>query len=337
MKKSNSFVFSVFALLCATVASSAQTSAAPPVSEGTFLTPDKMRIFYKIVGAGDDTLVMVHGGPGNSLESIRADMDPLAKGRRVIYYDQRGQGRSELLTDGERLSYKNHVADLEALREHFKLEKIALFGNSWGGLLVSLYAIAHPDRVERLVLDVPAAPIAGFNDDMNDEIARRMAVIYKPDQLKRFRSLIQPDAWLKAKDPIAHCREFYHSILAVYTHGSRSLDTIKFKGDVCAGGKESVRNQRIANSHAWSSLGDYNIVSQLAGVKAPVLVVHGASDVIQLRGSEFYASGYPNARLLVIQNAGHIAHVETPDIFFPAVETFLKGSFPAEAKKVERR
>src|SRR5688572_3623924 len=75
-------------------------------SEGYILTPDKVRIFYKIEGSGADTLVAVHGGPGNSLESIRADMGPLAKGRRVIYYDQRGQGRSELLTDGSRLGYK---------------------------------------------------------------------------------------------------------------------------------------------------------------------------------------------------------------------------------------
>ena len=317
----------VILILFAAVSISAQ-------NEGYLETPDKVRIFYKIEGAGTETLVMVHGGPGNSLESIRPDMEPLAKGRRVIYYDQRGQGKSELLTDTGRLGYKNHVADLEALREHFKLEKMTLFGNSWGGLLISLYAIEHPDRVERMVLDVPAGPIQGFNNDMNDEISRRMEALYKPEQLKRFKSLIQPGNWKKAKDPIAHCREFYHAILAVYTDRSRSLDTIKFKGDVCAGGKESVRNQRIVNARAWDSLGHYNIVAQLAAVKAPVLVIHGASDVIPQRGSEFYASAYPNARLLVIQNAGHIAHVETPDIFFAAVETFLKGTFPADAKKV---
>ena len=305
-------------------------------TEGYITTPDDVRIFYKIEGTGTETLVMVHGGPGNSLESIRADMEPLAKNRRVIYYDQRGQGKSELLKDTSRLGYKNHVADLDALRAYFKLDKMTLFGNSWGGLLISLYAIEHPNRVERLVLDTPAPPMRGFLDDQTDEISRRMEALYKPEQLNRFKTLIQPDNWLKAKDPIAHCREFYHAILAVYTHGSRSLDTIKFKGDVCAGGPESVRRQRIANAASWDSLGDYNIVSQLAAVKAPVLVIHGASDVIPQRGSEFYASGYPNARLLVIQNAGHIAHVETPDIFFAAVEAFLKGTFPPNAKKVDR-
>src|SRR5688572_6226071 len=127
-------------------------------SEGYILTPDKVRIFYKIEGKGSETLVVVHGGPGNSLESVRPDFEPLAKGRRVIYYDQRGQGRSELIKDGKKLGYKQHVADLEAVREHFKLGKMSLIGNSWGGLLISLYAVVHPDRIERMILDSPAAP-----------------------------------------------------------------------------------------------------------------------------------------------------------------------------------
>src|SRR5215203_4454213 len=292
-------------------------------SEGYFETPDKVRIFYKIEGSGTETLVVVHGGPGDSLESIRPDLEPLTKNRRVIYYDQRGQGKSDLVKDGARLGYKNHVADLEALRAHFKLEKISLLGNSWGGLLASLYAIEYPDRVERLVLDVPAAPIVELLQDMEDELSSRLAALYKPDRVKQIRNSAKEENWINSKDPLAHCRDFYYAILAAYSHEMRPLDKIGYKGDLCAGGKDSVRFQRTANAQAWRSLGNFNIVAQLAAVKAPVLVIHGASDVVRPRGSEFYASGYPNARLLVIQNAGHLAHIETPNIFFPAVETFL--------------
>ena len=60
-------------------------------SEGYIRTADGVRLFYKIVGSGPETLVAVHGGPGNSLESIRPDLEALAEGRRVIYYDQRGK------------------------------------------------------------------------------------------------------------------------------------------------------------------------------------------------------------------------------------------------------
>ena len=309
-------------------------AAAAQSTEGYITTPDNVKIFYKIEGKGADTLVVVHGGPGNSLESVRPDFEPLAKNRRVIYYDQRGQGRSQLLKDGKLLGYEQHVADLEAVRQHFKLDKMSLMGNSWGGLLASLYAVAHPDRIERLILDSPASPIRGFLDDMEDEISRRTAKVYTPEQLARFRSIRGGDAWLKAKDPVAICREFFLAILRVYTY-SQTLEG-NFKGDVCAGGPESVRLSRVVNGHAWRSLGDYNLMDKLGALKAPVLVIHGVADVIPLKSSEFWASGYPNARLLLIEKAGHMAQIERPDVFFPAIETFLKGSFPAEAKKVER-
>lgn len=312
----------------------AATSQTGEPAEGYFVTPDNVKIFYKIEGRGKETLVAVHGGPGNSLESIRPDFKPLARGRRVIYYDQRGQGRSELLSDGTKLGYEQHVADLEALRVHFKLDRMTLIGNSWGGLLISLYALAHPDRVERMVLDSPASPSLGLKDDMDDEVARRMAKLYTPEQLAHLRTIGRPDAWLKAKDPTPICREFYHAVLTVYTY-SQTLEG-NFKGDVCAGGAESVRQQPTTRAHVWRSLGDYNLMPKLGVVKAPVLVIHGAADVIPLKSSEFWAFGYPNARLLVIEKVGHIAQVEAPEIFFPAIDTFLKGSFPAAAKTIKR-
>lgn len=326
MKKYISIIFVVLVSLSAAEGVWAQ--------EGYFLTPDKVRIFYKIEGSGPETLVAVHGGPGNSLESIRPDMGPLAKRRRVIYYDQRGQGRSELITDGKKLGVERHVADLEALRKHFKLEKMTLLGNSWGGLMISLYAVAYPDRVERMVLDSPASPTRDLLGEMEEEIRRRMEKIYKPEQIQRNYDLRNPDAWRRAKDPVAVCREFFVTILAVYTY-TQTLDG-NFKGDVCFGGPESVRLQPDTRNHTWNSLGNYNLMPKLGVVKAPVLVIHGAADVIPLKSSELWASGYPNARLLLIEKAGHMAQAEAPEIFFPAIETFLKGNFPAEAKKVER-
>ena len=328
MKRCISVLLVAFVSLCASRGAPAQDR-----SEGYITTPDKVRIFYRIVGSGPETLVIVHGGPGNSLESIRADLEPLAKGRRVIYYDQRGQGLSQLISDGKKLRYEDHVADLEALRKHFKLERMTLLGNSWGGLLASLYAVAYPNRIERMVLHDPAPPTKQLEVEMAAELGRRLAKLYKPEQLERLSLNARPETWLKAEDPVALCREFYPLVLAGYTH-SQTFD-VGFKGDLCFGPKESVRQQRTVNAHAWRSLGNWDLLPKLGAVKAPVLVVHGVADVIPLRAQEAWASGYPNGRLLLIEKAGHLPQTEAPDVFFPAVETFLKGSFPAEAKKVE--
>jgi pimeloyl-ACP methyl ester carboxylesterase len=76
------------------------------------------------------------------------------------------------------------------------------------------------------------------------------------------------------------------------------------------------------------------LLPSLSVVKAPVLVVHGAADVIPVKSSEAWASAMPNARLLIINGAGHMPQFEQPEIFFKAVETFLKGDFPPDAKKL---
>ena len=100
---------------------SGNCAAQKSPDEGFITTSDGIRLFYKTVGSGTETLVAVHGGPANSLTSILPDLEPLAQNRRVIYYDQRGSGRSDLINDGEKLSIRKHIQDLEAVRTHFNL------------------------------------------------------------------------------------------------------------------------------------------------------------------------------------------------------------------------
>src|SRR5688572_12037201 len=92
-----------FAFLLSLLVAAAQPAAAVP-GQGHIETPDGVRLFYKVVGQGPDTLVVVHGGPGNSLSSVESDYAPLAARRRIIYYDQRGGGRSDLIAEDEKLS-----------------------------------------------------------------------------------------------------------------------------------------------------------------------------------------------------------------------------------------
>lgn len=300
--------------------------------EGHIVTPDGVKLFYKVVGSGPEVLIAVHGGPGNTMNSILADLEPLARTRTVIYYDQRGNGGSDLIRDKDKLSISKHIADLEAIRTYFKLEKVTLLGNSWGGMLISFYAAAHPDRVERLILHNPGEPSRALLFEAVDEIQARIRSRYNEEQRKRWAFISNPQTWLNAKDPRAICREFFTMILPTYVAREETMS--RFKGDVCAGSEDAVRQQQFVNQQVWRALGDFNVLPALKVVKAPVLIIHGAADPIPVKSSEAWATGYPNARLLVIENAGHVSHVETPEIFFPAVETFLKGSFPAEAKIV---
>lgn len=301
--------------------------------EGYITTPDGVRLFYKIVGNGSDTVVAVHGGPGNSLNSILPDLEPLAKNRRVIYYDQRGNGRSDLIKEPERLAISKHIADLETVRQHFKLDKVTLLGNSWGGLLVSAYAAAHPDKVQRMILHSPAPPTKAFLIEDAEEIQARVEQRFDAEQKKRWRVGSNTQTWVKAADPRAVCREFMQLILSLYVSKPESMS--RFRGDVCSGSEEAVRSQQVVNMHIWRSLGEFNLLPSLGVIKAPVLVIHGAADPIPFEASEAWAAAMPNARLLLLKDSGHIPQIEQPEMFFKAIETFLKGEALPEAKKVQ--
>lgn len=310
------------------------SASAQTPNEGHIVTPDGVKLFYKVLGSGPEVLIVVHGGPGNTMHSVLADFAPLASGRTVIYYDQRGNGGSDLIRERDKLGVEKHIADLEAVRKHFKLNKVTLLGNSWGGLLISFYAAAHPDRVERMILHHPAPPTLEFLVEDAQEIASRIRARYNDEQEKRWEFVSNRQNWLNAKDPRALCREFFTMLLPTYVASEES--TPKFKGDVCAGSEAAVRNQQFVNHQVWRSLGKFNILPALGVVKAPVLIIHGAADPIPVKSAEAWASGFPNARLLLIKHAGHVSQVETPEVFFSAVETFLKGGFPAEGKIVSR-
>ncbi len=330
MKKITTYIFLLLVFLWQTPD---DCLAQQPPREGYIRTADGVRLFYRIVGSGTGTLVAVHGGPSNSMESILPDFEPLAINRRVIYYDQRGNGRSDLIKDREKLTVTKHVADLEAVRTHFNLKKMTLLGNSWGGLLLGYYAVAHPDKVERMILHSPGPSTKAFAVEMVEEIQSRMGNRYDAAKKKRFSVVSNPQYWVKADNPRAVCREFFQLLVPVYVS---NLEAMKgFKGDTCASSEEAIRYQQVVNMHINNSLGDWNLLPSLSVVKAPVLVVHGAADPIPIESSEAWASAMPNARLLLINGAGHIPQIEQPEMFFGAVETFLKGSFPTDAKKVQ--
>ncbi|MGW7680049.1 alpha/beta fold hydrolase [Kribbella sp. NPDC054772] len=117
--------------------------------------------WVRVAGAGNGgvPLVLLHGGPGESSYSVEQSVgDAMAKGAPVVFYDQRGCGRSARPTDSGTYTMPQLVADLEELRTALGLERIVPWGRSFGCLLAAEYAVAHRNHVDRLILHAP--PIA---------------------------------------------------------------------------------------------------------------------------------------------------------------------------------
>ena len=111
----------------------------------------------------------------------------------------------------------------------------------------------------------------------------------------------------------------------------------KMRGDTCAGSDEIIRRQPAVNKVIWESLGEWDLSVELNSLKIPTLVIHGSYDMIPIESSIAWVEAMPNSRLLVIEDSGHMTHIEQPETFFSAVEKFLGGSWPEDAIQITGR
>ena len=116
-----------------------------------YIETNGTKLYYEEEGKGTP-IVVLHGGPGGTHHDFHPQFSELAKSGRVIYYDQRGTGKSGTNASGEPYSVKQAVDDLEGLRKSLGLEKMVVVGHSYGGFLAQCYALEHPDRVQGLAL-----------------------------------------------------------------------------------------------------------------------------------------------------------------------------------------
>src|SRR5262245_1237946 len=142
----------------------AMTVAAPPPAPekgGKTFETDGLTIYYEEIGGGAGLpLVVANGSPGFDHTYLHCSdaWDRLGTKRKVVFYDQRGNGRSSELKPGQSCLLADQIADLDALRAQLGVEKMDLLGHSWGGYLVMAYAARYPDRIAHLMIVDSAAP-----------------------------------------------------------------------------------------------------------------------------------------------------------------------------------
>lgn len=254
-------------------------------------------------------MLVLHGGPGAHHDYLLPQFDLLARGRELFYYDQRGGGRSPVPRDTA-VGWREHVADLEALRALLGQERVTLLGYSWGGLLAVLYFLEFPDRVERLALISPASPTVAYRRQFEAEFARRMAA---PD-LRRARDELRASG-LRERDPAAYRRRAFELSVAGY-----------FRDPAAARDLTPFRVTARTQDAVWNSLGEYDVRPRLRDLAARVplpasRVVHGTSDPIPIAGSRELAR-LLGAELVELP-VGHCPHVEATADFVRAVDPFL--------------
>ena len=263
-----------------------------------------MRLFERRRGSGPPVVVL-HGGPGAHHDYLLPGFDRLATGRMLIYYDQRGGGRSPV----ERtvpVGWREQVADLDALRAVWGVRRLDLAGYSWGGLLALLYATEHPDRVARLALVSPAPAHFEARAAFERRLAERNANPAFQAERRRMR-----DQGLAASDPERYRRRSFELSVAGYFHDpAKAVELTPFR--------VTGRTQQ----EVWHSLGAYDIRPALRRLTVPAVVLHGEDDPIPPEAARETAS-LLGAAFHLLPDCGHVPYIEAAAVFTQVLDGFL--------------
>lgn len=307
----------------------------PSVERSTFAVPTRqdgyvdagggVRLYYRVIGrATPDTILVLHGGPGLSSSYIADDIAPVATRYTLIFFDQRGSGRSTLVSDSVALTGERFADDVDAVRRHFRLDRVTLLGHSWGSTLAAMFAIRYPERVRSMLLVGSMAPTRTGNDEVlkNIRAARDTA---GQRRLREARTV-----WYADTASVVKCRAFQVEWFQPFFADPAILR--RSRGEFCDGTPEALKNaEGRVGRFTVPSLGDWDWRSALRSVKARTLVLHGTLDVIPPGQARVWAESLPNARLVLFEGVGHFPYLEAPEQFGRALDAFMAGNWPPQA------
>ncbi|HEU4382139.1 MAG TPA: alpha/beta fold hydrolase [Anaeromyxobacteraceae bacterium] len=283
-------------------------SAGTPEEKGSTFETAGLSIWFEVLGDGPGTpLVVANGGPGfdHGYMHCSPAWDRLARARKVVFYDQRGNGRSSPMKDGVPCGLAEQVADLDALRGHLGLAKIDLLGHSWGGYLAMAYAARHPERMAHLLIVDSAAPKIQdtaflFKNIYPEKVSRQDAVAFA----------------VELGDEKAIAADL-HEYMSMLFYSSEARDAF------LARSKSFVFRQRV-NKAVWGDLQRFDLNPELPKFRFPTLVVTGRYD-FNVAPSVAWAihRAIPGSELAVFEKSGHLPFCEEVDGFVTRVQAFL--------------
>lgn len=286
------------------------------------------QIFFDVVGEQlnsltshlneKPTVVLIHGGLGFDHGYLRTGMDPLSIEFNLIYWDMRGQGRSEGVPY-DTITLEQCADDAKALCDYLGIKKAFFLGHSAGGFVAQLVALRHPEVVKGLVLCdtssgrdfTPEERKAGNAPSLNDRAP--------PEVIAIAHKLFMPatlDEMMDKKRIEAH-RNFLQKVGPYYLapgHEDMFAPTMRY----------TTPTTRVMDHFVAHILPNYDISERIHNIIAPTLVIAGAFDwVCTPLASRFLAQQIPHAQFVLFENSGHMPFIEEPERFDDLVVNFI--------------
>jgi pimeloyl-ACP methyl ester carboxylesterase len=263
---------------CASREESGTLGAGAIAREAYAVTDDSVRLWYRIVGSGAETVL----APNALFHGTR--LDSVAVGRRVVLFDTRGRGRSDTVPS-HKISLRHNLIDVETIRRAVGADRVALVGWSGMGMELFVYALRNPERVTRLVQLAPVAPRwVPYSSQMMQDRRRRTDSV----AIRTLNERVERGEY--ANDPARLCRD-QARVFTPATFGDTSL--ARLAPDVCDNPTEWPSRIGAFFGTFLGSIEGFDWRDSLSAVTVPRLVIHGELDNTPLAGNEEWVAGQP--------------------------------------------
>jgi proline-specific peptidase len=279
------------------------------------------KLFVTEIGQGAP-VVFLHGGPGRDFHYIIDALRPQLRRHAFVLYDQRGSVLSPVPAGTEgKLTMRQMVDDLEALRVALGRDRLVLFGHSFGTLLAMAYYRAYPAHVERLVLAGSMPPVMDrtVSDTYGKALEQReTAMMSREDEIVR----VLAEAGLpsdKSRDTPRQAR----MRLRIRYNAPLDLVHVERWHQLTSGG---IYYNHAAGAAIAASMPVWDVRPAIDAHPVPITVIQGDSDYLDPSArlwSVLAKAG--KIRLHVIRDAGHCAWIDQPQAFAEALRDGLDG------------
>jgi proline iminopeptidase len=300
--------------LPATLLAPAQDDKSPLVVEGLRLI-NGTQIFCKSIGTGIP-LMILHGGPGLDHSYFLPQMEKLADTYELIFFDQRGCGKSSIRLDSTVMTLDALVEDIDRVRDAYNLNTMNLMGHSWGGLLAMFYAIKHGDRLNSLILVNSTPPTS----ELRSASFRIIGQMTSRDDSIAQASLVQTPEF-KRRDPAAMQKYF-----RLLFRGSFRFRQLADQLTLTFGPDYGARSKLVQYLAKDPQIQKYDLLSRLETIRCPVLIIGSDYDLSPPEANERIHDHIEGSRYVIMKDCGHFPFIEAPAQFFPVIRDFLGKS-----------
>ena len=272
------------------------------------------RVWYEVVGSGEATpLLVLHGGPGFTHEYVRS-LEALGDERTVVFYDQLGCGRSDRPDDLSLWTVERHLEELELVRQALDLKSVHIFGQSWGSMLATDYALTQPSGVRSYVMASPCISIPRWVADA----ARLKALLPAED----IATIDRHEA-----GGFTTCPEYMAAMLVYYKRHVCRLDPWPIEVERAFHTYGPVVYETMWGPSEFTvsgNLADFDRSSRLAEIRVPALFTCCRHDEATPETVAWYSGQLPGSKLVVFEQSSHMCHLEERDRYNGVIRDFLR-------------